>query len=335
VAFAVPPHVVLLRHGLVLAEGSPRTHLPALAEALGETVGHLRVWADSPRLRTSMARDKVIDDEGRAAVDADLVGLVEQMRDELLVQIAALAATQSSWDERTHERYAYLHAHLALERHARPKAVIERALLRSPAGTAVSVAGLARRARAGAIAVVDPVDDTEPVVSLRLAAGLSGVPMVVGRWPDDEDWLVPLGAAHSLTVLPLSEVVVRIEPASGRADALGALVTSIFRESGAGTEPVGFARFEFATSRSGGRPWIGVEGAPGIAVVGGPLPEDWTRGRAVWLDVDHPICQRAISAFVDQPLFAAYLLATAIGARFGHERLEAERLTEAVARVSA
>src|SRR5262245_5869296 len=66
VAFAVPPEAVLLRRGLVLAQGASADVLADLKPAPGRTLEHLQVWADSPSLRTTMARDKVVEDPGRA-----------------------------------------------------------------------------------------------------------------------------------------------------------------------------------------------------------------------------------------------------------------------------
>ncbi|HWB73871.1 MAG TPA: ATP-binding protein, partial [Nannocystaceae bacterium] len=47
VEFGEPAKVVLRRHGLVLAEGTPAVHLPAELRA---SWPHLQVWADSPAL---------------------------------------------------------------------------------------------------------------------------------------------------------------------------------------------------------------------------------------------------------------------------------------------
>ena len=55
---AVPPESVLLRRGLVLAQGASVDLLADLKPAPGRTLEHLQVWADSPNLKTTMARDK-------------------------------------------------------------------------------------------------------------------------------------------------------------------------------------------------------------------------------------------------------------------------------------
>jgi hypothetical protein len=326
VAFAVPPHAVLLRHGLVLAEGTPEAHLPGLAK-LGSTLQHLRVWADSPRLRTSMARDRVVDDEGRAAIDLDVEALVEQMRDELIQRIETVVA-EPVWDARTHALLACLHAHLSLELESRANVATERPLLRSPAGTAVSAAGLQRRARARVVAIVPPESADPRGATLRVAAGHSGIPMLVARWPEDQTWLEPILGTVGLIGLPLERVVVAVRPAAGIAESLAALVGTLLRAEDDDLGQVVFGRFEAPAEPM---PLVGVEGGDNVAVIGGPLRADWTRGRRIWFNLDHPIAQRAVVTHPRRPLFSAYLLAAAFAARVDNAKLGAEKLTEAVA----
>ncbi|HEY8376341.1 MAG TPA: ATP-binding protein, partial [Nannocystis sp.] len=134
VAFGVPPETVLLRRGLVLAQGPTAELLADLQPPPGATFEHLQVWADSPRLRTTMARDKVVDDPGRAFVLGKIAQAIAGLRARLVEATAAAAAEPGPWTRARHEHYAYLHAHLARERGHLGAELRERPLLRSLTG---------------------------------------------------------------------------------------------------------------------------------------------------------------------------------------------------------
>ncbi|HET6584594.1 MAG TPA: ATP-binding protein, partial [Nannocystaceae bacterium] len=170
VAFAVPPHAVLLRHGLVLAEGMPGEHLPHVAAGLGDSLEHLRVWADSPLLRTDLARDHVIDDDGRKQIERIVERLVAGLREESIARLEALVATTGAWSAELHTSYAYLHAHLACERKAIGARIRERALVRLATGGSSTIAALVRRARSGLVLACDPGERDADALVLQSAA---------------------------------------------------------------------------------------------------------------------------------------------------------------------
>jgi hypothetical protein len=329
-AFAVPPHAILLRHGLVLAEGNPGAHLTGVAPRLGDTLEHLRVWIDSPRLRTTISRDAVIDDEGRREIDHDVMRLVEEMRDELLDR-AEEAAGGDEWTEHRLRHWSYLHHHLACEHSARPKAILERALLRSAAGTPVSVSGLTARARARVVAVVAlaPADPEETV--LRIAASRCGLPLLVASWSDDRGWLQGLLQRGGLHALPLRRAVTRLTTTEKDVPSLAESVLTVLRSRAPWIAALGFARFEDDDPR---RPaLVGVEAAEGVAVVGGPLPREWVQGQPVWINRIHPLVGRALAAGCPRPV-GVFALACAVADRFADPRLAPESLTAALARTS-
>src|SRR5690606_10876231 len=144
VSCAVPANAVFLRRGLILAEGGPRQLLASVADKLGRSVEHLQIWADSPLLRTTLARDKVLDDEGRVTVERRLLELVARLRVDLLGALEQLAATGEGeldqldreapvdprWTHERHAIYGALHAHLELEYQHLDRAPRARPILR-------------------------------------------------------------------------------------------------------------------------------------------------------------------------------------------------------------
>jgi hypothetical protein len=152
--------------------------------------------------------------------------------------------------------------------------------------------------------------------------------MLVARWPEDQTWLEPILGTVGLIGLPLERVVVAVRPAAGIAESLAALVGTLLRAEDDDLGQVVFGRFEAPAEPM---PLVGVEGGDNVAVIGGPLRADWTRGRRIWFNLDHPIAQRAVVTHPRRPLFSAYLLAAAFAARVDNAKLGAEKLTEAVA----
>lgn len=109
VALAVPPSTVLLRRGLILAEGTPSSLLPEITAAEPKSVGHLQIWVDSPELKTTLARDKVVDGPGMARVRKQILAAIAELRTRLLNELEQTAAHIS------HPRFSHLHAHLRVE----------------------------------------------------------------------------------------------------------------------------------------------------------------------------------------------------------------------------
>jgi hypothetical protein len=150
VAFAVPPTAVLMRRGLILAEGAPAELLGVVLPDLGRSAEHLQVWIDSPLLRTTIARDKVVEDLGQRAVLARTGAAISTLRGRLLAAVEQAAAEPSPWTRERHEHYAYLHAHLARELVPLGAALKGRAVLRDLAGAPGAGAGGAGPAAARA-----------------------------------------------------------------------------------------------------------------------------------------------------------------------------------------
>ena len=113
-AYAVPGHAVLLRRGLVLAEGTPGSVFPDLQ--LGPRAeSHLQIWLDSAELETTMARDKVVETEGRRALAERVGAALSDLRRRAVDELEALAGVPTRWSALQRDRYALLHAHLRLE----------------------------------------------------------------------------------------------------------------------------------------------------------------------------------------------------------------------------
>jgi hypothetical protein len=323
-AFAPVPHVVLLRHGLVLGEGTPAEHLPHLAPRLGATAEHLRLWIDSPRLRTSLARDHVVDDAGREGLEREVAKLLDGLRAALLARIEQAAAA-SVWDAARHDAFAFAHAHLAAEREHLGPALASRPVLRSVGGAAVSPAALRSRAKAAVVAVVDPVEPGTPEeAGLRVAAVASGVPVIVARWPDDRPWLEPLLALVQLRALPLHRAVSRVEDEPAGA-ALGSLVLAVLARAEVGIAAVKMGRLLDAPRPSA----CALDLGRGAALHGVPVPEPLLRGATLWIDSRHAAVAQAQSLYPKDPRLAALGVAEAVALRIASENSKVEDVAAA------
>jgi hypothetical protein len=306
VAFAVPPHAVLLRNGLVLGEGLPSEEMPALARTLGDSLEHLRVWADSPLLRTDLARDRVVDDEGRKAIEAIALRLVLDLRAELVARIEALASTLGPWSAELHATYSHLHAHLACERTAAAARLNDRALVRLSGGGAGSPAALVRRATSGLVLACDPGPADGDALVLQAAAAQAGMPTVAAT-TDDRAWLAPLLAG--VEVRALGDAVARVEPASASVASLCALVGQVLVRADL---PVAWVRLGRWLDGPPVHAW-GIEVHASPCIVGLALPRT-PSGSAlgVWLDERHVLVAAAIRHAAIDPLHAATALALVV-----------------------
>src|SRR5690606_27155038 len=106
-AYAVPGHAVLLRRGLVLAEGAPGTVFPDL-ELSPSAESHLQIWLDSAELETTMARDKVIESAGRRALAKRVEGALAGLRTRAMEELRQLADAPGDWSSLQRDRYALL-----------------------------------------------------------------------------------------------------------------------------------------------------------------------------------------------------------------------------------
>jgi hypothetical protein len=309
-AFAPVPHVVLLRHGLVLGEGTPSEHLPHLGPRLGRGAEHLRLWIDSPRLRTSLARDSVVDDAGREGLEREAAGLIDRLRAELLARIEHAAAAPE-WNAARHDAFAFAHAHLALEHEHLGRTLASRPVLRTAGGAAISPAALRSRAEALVVAVVEPGDPRTPEeAGLRVAAVAAGVPVIVARWPDDRSWLEPLLALVQLRAHPLHGAVsrVQVEPDGG---ALAALVHTVLTHAGFEIESLRVGRLLDAAQP----PACALDLGRDAALHGAPVPQPLLPGATLWIDPRHPVVAQAQALYPSDPRLAALGVAQAIALR--------------------
>lgn len=317
VAFAVPPSAVMLRRGLVLAQGAPVDLLADLQPPPGRTLEHLQVWADSPGLRTTMARDKVLDDPGRAAVLARVTAAIAGLRADLAARLAAAAAEAGPWTPARHAHYAYLHAHLALEADHLGAARAELALLRDLAGEqALGLGQLAARLPARAAPWAPPEPGEPRTAALLAAARAAGVPVLAAE-PDDRGWLTSLLEGTGLQAVELGRRCALVREEAGEVEPLRARVQAALVRAG-----MPALRLRVGVEAEGGaaRGGAGVElgrGEAGALVLWppGPLSAAAWRGAPVWLAAGDPLLRAAAKAWTGEPLAAALALALSLRAQ--------------------
>jgi hypothetical protein len=339
VSFAVPPNAVFLRRGLILAEGGPKQLMTGVAEALGASAEHLQIWADSPLLRTSLARDKVLDDEGRGAVERRLLGLIEQLREDLLAGLEQLAATGEAaldgldeldpaaldprWTHERHAIYGALHAHLELEYGHLERKVRARPILRDLAhARSISLDAAVQRMGARPLLVAAPASmtsggaDETPIADAlaRLVGDLrpSSFPVLAGDLSDDRAWLTALTALSGAELLPVERAIARVVPRVGEAVGLCGLVESLLRGLGFEQAVVRVGEFVDLLDRPLHSPVFGPEvfgaGSP-LAFHGGhTIPAASLARRTVWLNAHNTLIEAAISSFGDRPMVSGLAL---------------------------
>ena len=346
VSFAVPPQAVLLRRGLILAEGGPRELLPRVAVEMAESCDHLQVWADSPLLRTTLARDKVVDDGGRATIEARLLELIVGLREDLLAELEELVAggapepgegereaerVDPSWTRERHAVYSALHAHASLERRALGSALRRRPLLRDLAhGRALSLDG--------AIAAVGPGRPLLVAVPPRLASqdgelgvlgqglaallrdlGTSELPVVTGSLVDDGPWLTALAELGGVELRPVEAALARVRPGTEEGAGLAALVERLLAGLELERLRVGLGEFVDLRGEPLTSPVFGaqVEGAAApLAFHGhGELPLASLAGRRLWFNRQNALIDAALVTSPGRPLLAGLALATAVVGR--------------------
>jgi hypothetical protein len=330
VAFGAPSEVVLLRHGLVLAEGTPEQHLAELGPRLGRSVEHLRVWADSPLLRTTLARDKVVADEGRVAIGERIMVQLERLRADLLDRIESLAYADGSWGADRHAMYSSLHAHLALEHEHVGDRLRSRRLLRELARErAWSLRELQQKVRSKVVAIADPAHEDRELLDLAAEAG---IPVLAAQMPDDRGWLFPLLAKVGMSAGDVTDALGRVKPAQGELAELSQLVERILAGGGLRGTRVRIGRF--ADAKEAGPPLLGVgiiEHEQDVLVVkAGVFPVDEIRGRTVWVCRDHPLVLAAYRAGEASPWLAATAVALAILGRLEGDTPEPDEVARVV-----
>jgi len=331
VAFAVPPSAVLLRRGLIVAEGAPAELLAPFLPGLGRTAEHLQLWVDSPQLRTTIARDKVVDDAGQRAVLARAAAAVATLRGRLIAAIEAVVADPAPWSPERHAHYAHLHAHLGRELVHAGAAVRERPLLRDLANArGLTASELATLLRGRPVVTVTPAEVDSPLLA---AAGRAGFPVLAAE-PADLTWLGELLAGTGAgPVLPLARALwyqqanTEAEPLRHAVErgllAAGMVVRlRVGAESGAGDRP-GLVGVELKIDAGGALVLYGP----------GPWPESAWRAATLWIE-DGLLQRAALKAFVSAPRTAAVTLACAVAAALGWDGSEAGEIAEALADLS-
>lgn len=315
IAFAVPARSVLLRHGLVLAEGPTREVLSELVETLGDSLDHLRVWADSPQLRTSLARDSVVDDEGRAAIAKEIAIQVAGARELLLHKVEDAAARAESWTSDDRARFAHLHAHLGYERAHLGRRLLSRPIVRRASGRPVSLEGLRDAAHAGFVAMVEPDRaDASPERDLVVDALRAGIPVLSGEWFEDREWLDPLLKEVGLVGRPLLQVISRVEPEPEPEPELPEIVARLLGTAGMPVDGVRWGTLVDApySCLVGVTPASMTGSARAIAVHGGGLRSAYVAGGVLWLNRRHVVLERALQVARTDPRLAVLAVTLAV-----------------------
>lgn len=346
VAFAVPPEAVMLRRGLVLAQGAAVDLLADLKPAPGRTLEHLQVTADSPSIRTTMARDKVLDDGGRAAVLERIARAIVALRERLLEKTAEAAAEPGPWTRARHEHYAYLHAHLALEREHLAAAIAGRKVLRDLAGGgALAPAELAARLAGRPALWAEPEAGDARQQALLAAAAAAGLPVLAAE-PADRGWLSGLVEGTGVQLVALARGCALVaEPvagdmsgwASGAAlEPMRAMIEAALLAAGAAVKLGLGARAVNAEAPARGGPGIELGRAPaGVLVLwtGRKIAAAVWRAAPLWLDVDDPLIRAGSKAFAGEPRATGRTLALAVLAHL-EGGPEPERVAEAIDRLT-
>jgi hypothetical protein len=367
VSFAVPANAVFLRRGLILAEGGPKQLLASIAPQLGRSVEHLQVWADSPLLRTTMARDSVVDDQGRVDVERRLLELVRRLRTDLIAQLERLAAVGEGegealtpdpqalvdrhWTHERHALYAALHAHLELE--VEPQSPAARAVLRDLAhAQAISLDEVAERMQGFAVVTAPPLlapplasasTSTGDRHAAALAAlvrdlGASRVPVIAGDLREDRVWLTALAKLADVELVALERAIARVEPHAGEASGLCGLVETLLRRLGYEQISVVLGSFVDLAGRPDQSPLFGPEvlgAAAALAFHGGrSVPGAALRRRKLWLNRRNPLVEAAIASFAAEPLVTGLALTSAMLAHLDRapDANELAKLAEALDR---
>lgn len=333
VAFGVPPRAVLLRRGLVLAEGGVDALLPGLQPILGRSREHLQVWADSPALRTTMARDKVIAGTGLDQVEARVAAALGRLRERLCELVVASAAGEGPWDRQRHARYAFLHGHLERQREPLGERARTLPLLREVGGERALSADALAVALAGRPLLHAPPGPHAPATAelLRLARAI-GYPVIAGD-ADDRSWLAGFAAAigSPLVALDAGLGTVTAAPLDAPTERLRALVEAGLRRTGGG-----FAELSLAIGRypeSAPRPTLAArqlhrDGEVSLVLHGDAVPRR-REAFTLWLDVDEALLRAASKAASESAATAALALALAI-ADLGDAPVDAEALLDAI-----
>jgi len=356
VGFAVPSRAVLLRRGLILAEGSVRELLPGLSETLGAGADHLQVWVDSPSLRTTLARDKVVLDGGHGQTEAKVNAAVAVLRERLIAALVVSAAAGArtgestaraeeekeekeeksdpwgaSWGRAEHSRYAFLHGHLAAERQQIGARMAELPLLRErTAERAFTPAELAR-ALDGRPLIYSTSGPSGPDGALLGLARAIGYPVIAGN-EGDRPWLAGFSGELGVDLVCLADALGEVVQVTceGACERVRAATEAALRDQGSRLKDLRLAIGDFV----GERPLpalVATELARGDRIV--VLHSvDALASRApatLWIDIDEPLLRVANKAEKATPVAAVLGLAAAIAGLVGGGEYDPEELAEA------
>lgn len=342
VAYGVPPRAVLLRRGLILAEGAVAELLPGIAARIGAGAEHLQIWADSPALKTTLARDKVVADDGLGQIEGRIDAALESLRERLCAALVAAAAASEdgAWTPALHRRYAFLHGHLACERAALGARLDGLPVLRTLAGPARSTVDLLS-ALGGRPLLYAPPGPLAPATRalLDLAQG-AGLPILAGD-DDDRSWLAGFAQGLGVPLCALDDAVGIARPATPdtASEIARAALEAALRGLGGRLSGVSLA---FCAAPEGAPPRPGLcaaelaRAADGAILLGYHAAAELARpgARTLWLDEGDALVRVAAKTFPSARAAAILGLGAALLAELG-DPAEPEALAESVARVLA
>jgi hypothetical protein len=343
VGFGVPASAVLLRRGLVLAEGTPRTLLPKLAVSGSRTLEHLQVWADSPLLRTTMARDKVVDDEGLAVIQKRIAGVLDELRLDLFERVEALAASPEPWDRIAYGHWTVLLGHLLMETERTSGAHVDelkrRAVLRDArrsTSTAWAPGRLGAALRGRPIVVtMAPIRGEQRERDLLAALEEGDLPIVVGDLAADRALFTTFAALLGVDLVDLEAGGSRVVPITDEAAGLLAMIARMLADAGL---PCQVALGRFVDGDRSAPALVGVEiarrGHPLVLHGGGSLGALLGRDVRLWLDRDHVLVEKAVHTASIDARVTAVTLAVAILGRLGERAPDLDALARALERAS-
>ncbi|HGG58103.1 MAG TPA: hypothetical protein ENK31_09940, partial [Nannocystis exedens] len=369
VGFAVPSRAVLLRRGLILAEGSVSGLLPGFAETLGAGAEHLQVWVDSPSLRTTLARDKVVLDGGHDQTIAKVNAAVATLRERLISALIASAAAGvgkgestgdedaatkavwegeekekekekeketdswgSAWGRAEHSRYAFLHGHLAAERQQVGSRLAELAVLRERTAERACTPAELARALDGRPLIYTTSGPQGPDGALLGMARAIRYPVIAGH-EGDRPWLAGFSEEIGVGLVRLGDALGEVLPVTceGACERVRAVTEAVLREQGGRFKDLRLRVGDFV----GDRPLpalVATELARGDRIV--VLHSiDALANRlpaTLWVDVDEPLLRVVTKAEKATPVAAVLGLAAAIAGLVGAGEYDPEELAEAV-----
>ncbi len=341
VGFGVPASAVLLRRGLVLAEGTPRTLLPKLAESGARTLEHLQVWADSPLLRTTMARDKVVDDEGLVTIQKRVMTALDELRVDLFERVEALTSSPDPWDRAVYGRWTVLLGHLLMEtERASGQHVDElkrRPVLRDARTHVAWSPGRLGAALKGRPLVVTmaPIRGEQRERDLLSALDEGDLPILIGDPASDRGLFSTFAGLLGVDLVDLEAGGSRVVPIADEASGLLAMVVRLLGDAGM-TCQLSLGRF--VDGDRSAPPLVGVEiarrGHPLVLHGGGSLGALLGREVRLWLDRDHVLVEKAIQTASIDARVTAVSLAVAILGRLGDRAPDVDALARAHERVT-